>query len=109
MTDRVERQNKFLRHSAYVAIWIGALQLIVRVLGDVFIWMLQVWDARDPTVEQAIVYPDMPWGFWTSVAGFAVLSLIGAAFWRNQIGEPGRVLDIILGWLPGYKPSSSEQ
>jgi len=106
--ERVELQNKFLRGSARLARTLAWLQLAVVIVGEVVIWALQVWDARNPELEQAIAYPALPWGLWTAVASFAVLSLVAAAFWRNQIGEPGRVIDLILGWVPGFRPGADE-
>lgn len=100
MTDpqRIELRNRFLRGSARVAVALGALQLTVRILGDTIIWILAVRTAHQG--YEAVTYPEMPWGLVESIASFLVLSLIGAAFWKNQIGEPGRVIDLILGMLP---------
>lgn len=100
MTDhqRIERRNRFLRWSARVAVWIGALQIIVRIVGDTVLWALAVWDAR--AGREAVPMPEMPWGLVESIGSFLVLSLIGAAFWYNQIGEPGRIIDLVLGMLP---------
>lgn len=94
----VDSHDKFLRASAWIAISLGAVQVVVRVVGDVFLWILQVRAVHNGKPPPA--YPDMPWGYWSSIVGFVVLSLIGAAFWKNQIGQPGRVLDLVLGMLP---------
>lgn len=114
--DEHNEHNTFLRRSAMVSVGVGAIQIIVRIVGDVVIWGLRVMDARRAPIEvngelvhlPAVNYPDLPWGFWTSVLGFVVLSLVGAAFWRGQIGEPGRVIDLLVGWIPRVSISSKE-
>lgn len=96
---RVEARNKFLRLSARIAVGLGAFQLIVRILGDVAVWLIHVLRAMGE--RPPVVLPDLPWGLWPSIVSFVVLTLVGAAFWKGQIGEPGRVIDLILGLIPG--------
>lgn len=99
---RAAKRNKFLRWNAWFASGLGILQLLVNILGKTFIWILHVrWAAQG--YEDPPVLPDPPWNLPTAIFGFVILSLVGYAFWTNQIGEPGKVVEMITGWMPWKK------
>lgn len=96
--EHVERRNSFLRLNARIAVWVAAVQLFVNVAGDIagwFINFIRIWSGKP-----IVALPELPWGFWTSVGGFVVLTMIGYAFWTQQVGEPGRFIDLFAGMIP---------
>ena len=98
---RAEKRNKFLRFNAYAAAGLAAIQLAVNILGRIFVWLVHVRHAMKGT-EQTITLPDPPWGLFTAIGSFVVLSLVGYAFWSNQVGEPGRAIDMVLDMIPSF-------
>lgn len=107
--ENVKDHDKFMRSAAHISKWLGTLQLVVQILGRSILWILEVRDARaaprvladgSSIAPYTPTYPDMPWSYWLSLAGFAVLMLLAAALYRNQIDNPGRVFDLFLGWIP---------